>query len=127
MCCILAGAACRLVCRNSVELNFVKTGLKCKFGVNPQLFSHELCLYTTRFVQIHTHARFPRRKKWPPYHVAVPTGNALVLHQSVFTENRLKFRPPSAAEVSIVCGTNNHVKSEMLSNRHRHTDQDLVL
>ena len=26
----------RLVCRNTVELNFVKTGLKFKFGVNPQ-------------------------------------------------------------------------------------------
>ena len=38
-----------LVCRNSVELNFVKTRLKCKFGVNPQFFSHELCLYITRF------------------------------------------------------------------------------
>ena len=38
--------SCRLVCRNSVELNFVKTGLKFKFGVNPQSFSHEpLCLY----------------------------------------------------------------------------------
>ena len=49
MCCILAGAACRLVCRNSVKLNFVKTGLKCKFGVNPQSFSHELRLYITRF------------------------------------------------------------------------------
>ena len=33
---------CRLVCRNAVELNFVKTGLKCKFGLNPQSFSHEL-------------------------------------------------------------------------------------
>ena len=40
---------CRLVGRNSVELNFVKTGLKSKFGVNPQFFSHELCLYITRF------------------------------------------------------------------------------
>ena len=40
---------CRLVCRNTVELNFVKTGLKFKFGVNPQSFSHELCLYITRF------------------------------------------------------------------------------
>ena len=40
---------CRLVCINSVELNFVKTGLKFKFGVNPQSFSHELCLYITRF------------------------------------------------------------------------------
>ena len=27
------------------KLNFVKTGLKCKFGVNPYFFSHELCLY----------------------------------------------------------------------------------
>ena len=29
---------CRLVCRNSVELNFVKTGLKSKFEVDPQFF-----------------------------------------------------------------------------------------
>ena len=40
---------CTLVCRNTVELNFVKTGLKFKFGVNPQSFSHELCPYITRF------------------------------------------------------------------------------
>jgi len=32
-----------------MELNFVKTGLKFKFEVNPQSFSHELCLYITRF------------------------------------------------------------------------------
>ena len=38
---------CRLVGRNSVELNFVKIGLKCKLGVKPQSFSHELCLYIT--------------------------------------------------------------------------------
>ena len=45
---ILSGA--RLyACRNSVKLNFVKIGLKFKFGVNPQSFSHELCLYITRF------------------------------------------------------------------------------
>ena len=30
-------------------LYFVKAGLKFKFGVNPQSFSHELCLYITRF------------------------------------------------------------------------------
>ena len=41
---------CRLVCRNSVELNFVKTGLRSKFGVSPQFFSHEVCLYITRFI-----------------------------------------------------------------------------
>ena len=46
MCCI---SGVGFVCRKSVELNFVKTGLKCKFGVNPQSFSHELCLYITRF------------------------------------------------------------------------------
>ena len=40
---------CTLVCRNSVKLNFVKTGLKFQFGVNPQSFSHELSLYITRF------------------------------------------------------------------------------
>ena len=40
-----------------------------------------------------------------------------------FQRKSLKsFRPSSAAEkVSIVCGTNNHVKSEMLSNRHTDT------
>ena len=57
---------------------------------------------------------------------SVPTGNTLASQRSIFRENRLNFRPSSAAEkVSIVCGTNNHVKSEMLSNRriHRHTDQ----
>ena len=48
MCCIVS-LWCRLVCRNSVELNFVKIGLKSKFGVNLQSFSHELCLYITRF------------------------------------------------------------------------------
>ena len=41
---------CRLVCRNSVKLNFAKTGLKFTFGVNPHSFSHDLCLYITRFV-----------------------------------------------------------------------------
>ena len=74
-------------------------------------------------VQIHTHVRFPRCKKWPTYLVAVPTGNALASQRSIFRENRLKFRPSSAAEkVSIVYGTNNCVKSEMLSNRHTPTD-----
>ena len=39
-----------------------------------------------------------------------------------FQRKSLKiFNPHPAAEVSIVCGTNNHVKSEMLSNRHTHT------
>ena len=42
-------------------------------------------------IQIHTHARFPRSKKWLTYHVAVPTGNALASQQSIFRENRLKF------------------------------------
>ena len=31
----------------------------------------------SHMVQIHTHARFPRSKKWPTYHAAVPTRNAL--------------------------------------------------
>ena len=55
----------------------------------------------------------------------VQTGNALASQQSIFREN---FRPSSAAEeVSIVCGTNKHMKSEMLSNKQtdRHTDQVL--
>ena len=37
------------------KLNFVKTGLKSKFGVNPQSFSHELCLYITRFSSCSVH------------------------------------------------------------------------
>ena len=58
-------------------------------------------------------------EKWPTYHVAVLTGNAVASQQSVFRENR---RPSSAAKkVSIICGTNNYVKSEMLSDRHTHT------
>ena len=28
---------------------------------------------------------------WLPYHVAVPTGNAIALQRSIFRENRLKF------------------------------------
>ena len=42
-------------------------------------------------VQVHTHARFPRSKKWPTYHVAVPTGNTLASQRSIFRENSLKF------------------------------------
>ena len=57
----------------------------------------------------------------------VPTGNALASQRSIFRESRLKFRPSSAAEkVSIVC-TNNHVKSEMLSNRHTHRPSTVTL
>ena len=41
-------------------------------------------------VQIHTHAHFPRSKKWPTRHVAVPTGDAQASQQSIFGENRLK-------------------------------------
>ena len=87
--------------------------------------SQEQKMAASHVVQIHTHARFPRSKKWPTYHVAVPTGNALASQRSIFRENHLNFRPSSAAEkVSIVCGTNNHVKSEMLSNRHTDTQTD---
>ena len=60
--------------------------------------------------------------KWPTNRVAVPTGNALAPQRSVSRENRLNFRPSSATEkVIIILDTNNHVKSEMLSNRHTHT------
>ena len=73
-------------------------------------------------VQIHTHVRYPRSKKWPTYHVAVPIGNTLASQQSIFRENCLKFQPSSSAEkVSIICSMNNHMKSEILSNRHTHT------
>jgi len=46
---------------------------------------------TNYVVQIHTHVHFPQSKKWPTYHVAVPTGNSLASQRSVFRENRLKF------------------------------------
>ena len=45
---------------------------------------------TSHMVQIPTHARFPQSKKWPTYHVVVPTGNALASQRSFFRENRLK-------------------------------------
>ena len=55
----------------------------------------------SRFIRMRV---FRGVKKWPTYHVAVPTGNALASQRSIFRENRLKFRPSSAAEkVSIVC------------------------
>ena len=39
-----------------------------------------------------------------------------------FQRKSLNFLPSSTAEkVSIVCGTNNHIKSEMLSDRHTDT------
>ena len=46
---------------------------------------------TIRMVQIHTHARFLRSKKWLTRHVAVPTQETLKLRNSIFRENRLKF------------------------------------
>ena len=49
MCCILSGVGLHAEIR---ELNFVTTGLKSKFGVNPQFFSHEQCLYITRFARL---------------------------------------------------------------------------
>ena len=79
---------------------------------------------TSHVVQIHMHAHFPQRKKWPTYHVAIPTGNALALQRSIFRESviHLKFSTfIRYQKVSIICGTNNHMKSEMLSNRHRQT------
>ena len=79
----------------------------------------------SRFIRIRV---FRGVKKWPTCHVAVPTGSALASQRSIFRENRLKFRPQSAAEkVSIVYCTNNHVKSEMLSNRHTHRPSTVTL
>ena len=85
-------------------------------------------MVASHVVKIHTHARFPQSKKWPTYHVAVCRTNR---KRSSFAtkhfqrKSLINFRPSSAAEkVSIVCGTNKHVKSEMLSNRHTHTHTD---
>ena len=47
MCCIYLW--CRLCTQKFDKLNFLKTGLKSKFGVNPYFFPHELYLYITRF------------------------------------------------------------------------------
>ena len=46
---------------------------------------------TSHVVQIDTHECFPRSKKWPTYHVAVPTGNTLASQRSIFRENHLNF------------------------------------
>ena len=53
----------------------------------------------------------------------------LWLRNEAFSEKiACNFQPSSAVEkVSIVCGTNKHVKSEMLSNRHTHIHTDQVL
>ena len=47
-----------------MELNFVKTRLKFKFGVNLQSFSHELCLYITRFGGDRRVKKIVRELKW---------------------------------------------------------------
>ena len=45
-----------------------------------------------------------------------------------FQRNRLNFRPSSAAEkVSIICGTDNPVKSETLGDRHTHRPSTVTL
>ena len=41
---------------------------------------------TSHVVQIHMH--FPWSKKWPTYHVAIPTENTLALQRGIFSENR---------------------------------------
>ena len=56
----------------------------------------------------------------PDLSYAVQTGNALASKRSLLQIKLLDiFEPSSAAEVSIVCGTNKHVKNEMLRNTHR--------
>ena len=59
-------------------------------------------------------------KKWPTYCVFICCTNR---KRSSFATNHfqrksLKIPPPR----SIVCGTYKHIKSEVLSNRHTHTD-----
>ena len=79
---------------------------------------------TMNVSQIHMHARFPWSIKWPTYHVAVCCTNR---KRSSFATKHFQrksqiFRPSSVTEkVSIGCGTNKHMKSEMLSSRHTHT------
>ena len=75
------------------ELNFVKTGLKCKFGVNPQSFSHELCLYITRFAMTFRPAGLSR----DPYGLGEKTASHLVWHSKAdkivnfYGQNRFQF------------------------------------
>ena len=44
--------------------------------------------HVSRFILMHS---YPRSKKWPTYHVDIPTGKALTSQQSIFRENRLIF------------------------------------
>ena len=79
-------------------------------------------------VQIHTHARFPRGKKWPTYRVAVCSTNRKRSSFATkhFQRKSLKIfdlHPPPRRLVSFVVRIN-HVKSEMLSNRHTDTHTD---
>ena len=74
-------------------------------------------------VQIHTHPHFPQSKKWPTYHIAIPTGNTLASQRSIFRGNHLKLLRRLVSFV--VCGTNNHMESEMLGNRHTDTHTDI--
>ena len=46
------------------KLNFVKTGLICKFGISPQSFSQELCPYITRFVYLSCSTPAHWNKSW---------------------------------------------------------------
>ena len=51
--------------------------------------SHKNKMAASHVVRMHV---FHRVKKWPTYHVAVPTGNALASQQSIFRENRFTHR-----------------------------------
>ena len=71
--------------KQKAECNLREKAMKCMRSVAPKNK-----MAASHVVQIHTHACFPRSKKWPTYHVAVPTGNALASQRSIFRENRLK-------------------------------------
>ena len=64
-------------------------------------------------------------KKWPTYRVAACCTNRKRSSFATkhFQRKFFKIRSSSAAKkvTSIICGTNKHVKNEMLSNKHTHT------
>jgi len=74
---------------------------------------------------IHTHARFPRSKKWPTFHVAaVSTENTLALQWNI-RENSLKFKfdlHPPLRLVSFVVGIIAWKVRCWVTDTHTHTD-----
>ena len=54
----------------------------------PIVNSQRTALPRTKWLLAMMHTRFPRSKKWPNYHVAVPTGNTLASQRSIFRKQK---------------------------------------